>query len=244
MEIKKVKKIRRRKIIVYKEMFLTNNRPYTKIIPLGLVIHWTANTDIGANAVANRNYFQNHPQDQVSAHYVVDDINIIYCIPENEMAWHVGAKKYTNLKYKLFGNENPNKLLIGIEMCVNKDGNWKKTYQNTIKLVVDILKRYNWGIDKIYRHFDITGKDCPRMMTKFFISGEEAWTKFKKDVEEMVNMDNISDWAKESVEKAKNSKLMEGKKGGWYPQDGVTREEFAVILDKLGLLDMYIKIKK
>ena len=164
------------------ELLITNNRPYIKIIPQGAVIHWTANTDVGADALANRNYFQNHPEDEVSAHYIVDDKSIIRCIPENEMAWHVGAKKYTDLKYELFGNANPNNFLIGIEMCINSDGDWSKTYQYTVELVVDILKRYGWGVDRIYRHFDITNKDCPRMMTPFVDGGEEAWEKFKEDV--------------------------------------------------------------
>ncbi|TGU66736.1 N-acetylmuramoyl-L-alanine amidase, partial [Mesorhizobium sp. M00.F.Ca.ET.186.01.1.1] len=41
------------------EMLLTNPtaRPGTKIVPKGLVIHWTANEKKGADAVANRNYF-------------------------------------------------------------------------------------------------------------------------------------------------------------------------------------------
>lgn len=176
-----------------KEMLITNNRPYKKLIPKGIVIHWTANTDKGANAIANRNYFQNHPEAQASAHYVVDDTNIIRCIPESEVAWHVGAKTYTQLKYNLFGNENPNNYLIGIEMCVNSDGNWNKTYQNTIELVVDILKKYNLTIDNIYRHFDITGKDCPRMMSPFVSGGNEAWNKFKKDIlKEVDNMEKVT----------------------------------------------------
>lgn len=78
------------------QMLLTNhNRPKIKLKKLkGIVIHWTANTGKGANAVANRNYF-NTTKTAASAHYIVDDHSIVQCIPDGEVAWHVGASKYT-----------------------------------------------------------------------------------------------------------------------------------------------------
>jgi len=162
-------------------MWITNNRPYKSIDLKGVVIHWTANTNKGANAIANRNYFQNHSNIQASAHYIVDDNYIIRCIPENEVAWHSGGSNYTNLAKTKF-NSKPNNYLIGIEMCVNSDGDWEKTYQNTVILVADILKRNNINIDIIYRHFDMTGKDCPQMMTHFVEGGDDYFQQFKNDV--------------------------------------------------------------
>ena len=170
----------------YKDMWITNNRPDRVIDLKGVVIHWTANTNKGANAIANRNYFQNHPNIQASAHYIVDDNYIIRCIPENEVAWHAGGSSYTNLA-KIKFNSKPNNYLIGIEMCVNSDGDWKKTYQNTVILVADILKRNNLSINDIYRHHDMTGKDCPRMMTRYEKGGEEYFLQFKNDVSNKLN---------------------------------------------------------
>ncbi|MGC5326629.1 N-acetylmuramoyl-L-alanine amidase [Brevibacillus sp. SYSU BS000544] len=68
-----------------------NSRPGTKITPKGLVIHWTANEGKGANATANRNYF-NKPSTQASARYIVDDKQIVRCLDETEMGYNVGAK--------------------------------------------------------------------------------------------------------------------------------------------------------
>jgi peptidoglycan hydrolase-like protein with peptidoglycan-binding domain len=140
-------------------------------------MHWTANEGKGADAVANRNYF-NSTNRGASAHYIVDDHQIIQCIPDDEVAWHVGASKYRTIgemvREKPFG---PNYFLIGIEMCVNRDGDWSKTYRNSIELVAYLLKKYNLTINNIYRHFDITGKDCPKMMIE-----ESDWTTFKNDV--------------------------------------------------------------
>ncbi|MDR4997910.1 N-acetylmuramoyl-L-alanine amidase [Brevibacillus parabrevis] len=172
------------------EMLLTNQtaRPGTKIVPKGLVIHWTANEGKGADAVANRNYF-NKPTTEASAHYCVDDKQIVRCLPENEMGYHVGAKSYkAEALQKL--STYPNNCTIGIEMCVNQDGDFRAMYQRTVELAADILKRYGWSVDKLWRHFDITGKNCPA----YFVSDDfarkytgltavQAWSKFKADVQ-------------------------------------------------------------
>ncbi|MED4581895.1 N-acetylmuramoyl-L-alanine amidase [Brevibacillus choshinensis] len=172
------------------DMLINNKtaRPGTRIIPKGLVIHWTANEGKGANAVANRNYF-NKPTTEASAHYCVDDKQIVRCLPENEMGYHVGAKSYNPESLKQLSSY-PNNCTIGIEMCVNSDGDFKKMYQKTVELAADILKRYGWGVDRLWRHFDITGKNCPAyFVTDSFaekftgLSAEQAWAKFKQDVQ-------------------------------------------------------------
>jgi calcineurin-like phosphoesterase family protein len=174
-------------MVIHKDMLLTvgHNRPGIKLEPKGVVIHYTANPQKGANAIANRNYFQSTTT-QASAHYIVDDKNIVRCIPEEEVAWHCGGTTLTEFAKKEFGGKQ-NNYLIGIEMCVNSDGDWEKTYKNTVLLVVDILKRYKWDTSKILRHHDLTGKDCPRMMTKFVVGGEEYFQRFKKDVQGVLN---------------------------------------------------------
>lgn len=172
--------------LTIKDMLLTNhNRPGKKIIKLkGIVIHWTANTGKGANAVANRNYF-NNTKNSASAHYIVDDKNIIRCIPDDEIAYHVGAKKYVAAGLKIKeDNYSPNHFLIGIEMCVNSDGDWNRTYNNTVELAAFLLKKYNLNTDNLYRHHDITGKDCPKMMLD-----PKEWQVFKDKVSK--KMDEI-----------------------------------------------------
>lgn len=144
----------------------------------GIVAHWTANTKKGANAKANRNYF-NGVAAYASAHYVVDDHSILQCIPDNEVGYHVGAKQYKPDGQAVIGNSglSPNYFLIGFEMCVNQDGDWEKTYKNSVSLASHLLVKYRFTTDQLYRHFDITGKDCPKMMLT-----DTAWKKFKADV--------------------------------------------------------------
>ncbi|UED70710.1 N-acetylmuramoyl-L-alanine amidase [Brevibacillus sp. HD3.3A] len=171
------------------EMLLTNQtaRPGTKIVPKGLVIHWTANEGKGADAVANRNYF-NKPTTEASAHYIVDDRQIVRCLPENEMGYHVGAKSYKPEALKQLSSY-PNDCTIGIEMCVNQDGDFWTMYKRTVELAADILRRYGWGVDKLWRHYDITGKNCPAYFVEdnfarrfTGLTAAKAWDKFKDDV--------------------------------------------------------------
>ncbi|MED4783815.1 N-acetylmuramoyl-L-alanine amidase [Brevibacillus choshinensis] len=175
------------------EMLLNNKtaRPGIKITPKALVIHWTANEGKGADAVANRNYF-NNPTTEASAHYIVDDKQIVRCLPETEMGYHVGAKSYKPEALQLLSGY-PNNCTIGIEMCVNADGNFQAMYQKTVELAADILKRYDWGIQNLWRHFDITGKICPAFFVSdafslrlFGRTAAEAWEKFKSDVHSLL----------------------------------------------------------
>lgn len=220
-------------------MLLTNKkgRPGTKITPVGLVMHWTANTGKGANAKANRNYFNSGVS--ASAHYIVDSEEILQCVPENEMAYHVGAKKYKTNKFGSY----PNSKLIGIEMCVNIDGVWSRTYANSVKLAADILKRHKWTVANLYRHYDITGKDCPKMMID-----DKQWDKFKFDVQKEIGpdikvgtikemkpvIDYLGRWSEANIKRAIQLGIMQGyPDGSFKPAKNVTREELATALVNL-----------
>jgi len=169
-------------------MFLTNKaaNPQIPLIKLKyIVIHYTANYKKGANAVANRNYFNTvKTGDNVSSHYIVDDKQIIQCLKDLHVGYHVGAKQYTTFGQNMReGTMNsPNKYTLGVEMCVNSDCDFDKMYQNTVDLVVYLLKKYNLTVDNLCRHFDITGKQCPLFMIE-----NKDWNKFKDMVNKILN---------------------------------------------------------
>ena len=144
----------------------------------GIVAHWTANTNNGATARANRNYF-NITDRYASAHYIVDDHTILQCIPDNEVAYHVGGAYYRPDGETIIAGTSltPNYFLVGIEMCVNADGDWNKTYKNAVDLYAHLLYKYRLTVYDMYRHYDITGKDCPKMMLT-----EAEWWSLRRDV--------------------------------------------------------------
>lgn len=123
------------------DRLISKNRPFKKLASLkAIIIHWTANTNPGAHALANARYFDSdqyivkpdgtRKKISASAHYVVDDHQIIRCIPDDEVGYHVGSKTgYKELIYTRIGvprGSSPNNYTIGIEMCVNSDGDFAK----------------------------------------------------------------------------------------------------------------------
>jgi N-acetylmuramoyl-L-alanine amidase CwlA len=164
--------------------FSRSGRP---LQPRGIVLHWTANLKQGADAMANRNWFESWRGYKVSSHYIVDDRRIVGCIPESEIAF--GAGRATQpLGLALFG-PTPNNHAIHIEWCVNAGSNGGETYKNAVALCGDILARYGWGVDRLLRHFDCTGKICPAMFVTdewarkmgFQQGAVAAWSQFRRD---------------------------------------------------------------
>lgn len=188
------------KVPVKREFLLTSekNRPYlrskdskylfTEDDVKGVVIHWTANTSLTADADNNAKFF-NTRTDFGSCQFAVDDYQIVIAIPDNEVAWHVGDKPRAGRTYPRrsellegTGLTNPNYCTIGIEMCVNSEKVWDKVLDNTTDLAAYLLNKWNLDEDDLYRHFDLTGKDCPKMLLPTVVNNKEYdwnWIMFK-----------------------------------------------------------------
>ena len=156
-----------------RQMFISGHcRPESKLSRISaIIIHWTANLSPKAGAVANRNYFSSSPVGKdgkpiyASAHYIVDSTCIVQCLPDEEVGYHVGSKTYKPEGVRIMGSTgSPNYVSIGIEMCVNSDGDFNITRAQTVELTRFLAHKYNVERNNILRHFDITGKDCPQMM--------------------------------------------------------------------------------
>ena len=121
--------------------------PY-KMTPTRIVVHNTANDATARNEIA---YMTNN-NNETSFHYAVDDKEIVQGIEENRNSWNAGD-----------GNGKGNREGIAIEICYSKSGGDRfiKAEQNAVDLIVDILKRYGWGIDRVTKHQDYTNKYCP-----------------------------------------------------------------------------------
>lgn len=172
--------------------FLTPNkfsRPQTKIGKIkGVVIHWVANPM--SKAIPNRNFFENRKSGNSgygSAHYIVglsSAEGIVQALPENELGYHVGSSVYTKQALQRLGSY-PNNSTIGIE-CTHLDtkGNMSEyTYNATLELAVDILKRNGLNENDLWLHQTVVGwKDCHR----FFVNNNAEWVKFKTKAGELL----------------------------------------------------------
>ena len=98
---------------------------------------------------------------------------------------------------------------INIEMCDNspKDGKitlTEKTRKNTEDLVVDLMLKYNIPLERIYRHFDVTGKICPAYFVPYGeheSDGQDRWEFFKSNIKEKYEARTNKDFQDILIEK-------------------------------------------
>lgn len=167
---------------IYKKMLITNNNPNRKVQKIkALIFHYTGNSNKGANAEANRNFFQNHPNAQASSNFIVDDKTVVEAIPIGYVSYHAGGSSYTNLaknNFMLNNKVKPNDFAIGYEICNNSDGNWDKAVSNTIELAAKNIIEHKLDNVMLIRHYDVTNKICPKPM----VDSTTAWENFKQRI--------------------------------------------------------------
>ena len=144
------------------------SRPGTQSSKINnIVIHYTANP--GTTAMQNRNYFEglkDSKATRASSHFIVGlDGEIIQCVPTWEIA---------------YASNNRNDDTVSIETChLEEDGSYtKETYLSLVKLTAWLCEKFNLTEKDVIRHYDITGKVCP----KYFVDHEDEWSEFKNDV--------------------------------------------------------------
>lgn len=136
-----------------------------------IVVHF-----VGAvsSAYNNAKYFQQKLEGikKASAHYFVDEKDIYQVVKEKDAAWHCGATYYRHLTCR---NSNS----IGIEMCCFRNSKGEidiseTTVEKTVKLVKELMAKYNIPIENVIRHYDVTGKNCPAP----FVKDNSRWINF------------------------------------------------------------------
>jgi len=194
--------------------------PYPMVAEF-IVMHNTANDASAANEVA----YMISNNNQVSFHYAVDDKEIVQGIPENRNAWHAGDG----------ANGQGNRKGLSIEICYSKSGGQRfiEAEKLAAKFIAFKLKEKGWGIDKVKKHQDFSGKYCPHrtldMGWQRFLDMVQAELNALKGVDKVAEQNTPSSWAKDAWEWAKKEKLLDGTR----PKDTLTREEFAVVLKRL-----------
>ncbi|MFX3636277.1 MAG: N-acetylmuramoyl-L-alanine amidase family protein [Candidatus Pristimantibacillus sp.] len=145
-----------------------NRRPMLAMNATTITIHNTGNPN--SSARNERDWLTNSANDrQASFHIVIDDKGAVECLPLNENAWHSGDGS---------SGKSGNRTSIGIEIC--ERGNYAKTLDHAVDLVSSMLKARSWGVERLRRHFDWSGKICPRLM---YDDGKwTGWVTFKNRV--------------------------------------------------------------
>jgi N-acetylmuramoyl-L-alanine amidase CwlA len=197
-----------------------------------IVIHY-----VGATGTALQNVkYYNSSEVEASANFYVghksENGAIYQSVDPANTAWHCGAKKYVH-------DDCRNSNSIGIEMCCHNFGADKSATSNTwyidditvtkaVELTKYLMEMYDIDINHVIRHYDVTGKCCPNP----FVLDEDKWDKFKNNLENN-SSNKPSLWAAEAAEWTTENDLIKGNEDGdceW--QEGLTREQFVVILKR------------
>lgn len=201
--------------------------------PVGIILHYIGNPNTSASQ--NANYFS-HLNAQTSVNYIVDESEIIEIIPPNMKSYGTSNGAYNN-RY------------IQIEMC-HKDSTGvisELTIKNTVDLCRELIKKYSCA--DIIRHYDVTGKKCPlwyvehpvewEKLKKRILSRDDEDTMTYEDFKQFIEQYNeetrqkkASDYALNAWNKVQKLKIMDGTS----PQGSLTREQFAVILERLKMI--------
>lgn len=126
-----------------------------------VVVHGTDNYKTGADADAHARLQFNGNSRDASWHWTVDEIEAVQSFEHAWKCWAAGTTK---------GNSEG----IHVEMCVNSDGNYGKTLENTAALIAKILKDEDLTINDVVQHNYYSGKNCPREIR----AGNVAWNIF------------------------------------------------------------------
>ncbi len=144
------------------------SRPGDKLTNVNnIVVHYTGNP--GTTAMHNRDYFESlatSHEAYASSHFVVGlEGEIIQCIPLDEIA---------------YCSNDRNNDTIAIEVTHRDDsGKFNEaSYDSLVKLCAWLCYEYNLDSEDIIRHYDVTGKVCP----KYFVDYPEEWQNFKDKV--------------------------------------------------------------
>jgi N-acetylmuramoyl-L-alanine amidase len=166
------------------EKFLSVN-PYSRsgrrlAVCKGIVFHYVGVPN--QRAINTWGYFEKAcPAEKhySSAHYIIDlNGDIYHAVPDNEAAWHCGSdikdpisgRVYTDWareKYGYYASDpvkiSPNFCTIGIELCIDRLGNFTlETLQAAVELAAKLLEKNQLSVEDIGHHKLVVGwKDCP-----------------------------------------------------------------------------------
>ncbi len=161
-------------------MQIQYNRTARTEKPRYIVIHTTGNTRRGADAEAHFKYWNSGHVGQ-SADFVVDDKGALKINDYIQYyTWHCGDGKGK------YGITNGNS--IGIEICVNEDGDFEKALTNTVELVKKL--KAETGIENVVRHYDASRKNCPAALSA---NDWEKWKELKRRIAEVRELESVND---------------------------------------------------
>lgn len=192
-----------------------------------IVVHYTAGK--GDTAKANGQYFASNERLYASAHWFVDETDRLMSVPENFVAYHCGGVVYSHPQCR-------NGSSIGVELCSEWDAERgyyfnDATIANAQGLIRELMAKYSIPVDRVIRHYDVTGKCCP---APFVGEHKDAWEEFLGGLTMYAKFENVPDWAKATVQKLMDKDILLGDGNGNLNLSG-DMVRLLVLLDRAGI---------
>ena len=147
---------------------------------LGVALHWYGKP--GQSAWEVWRYFDARQGPEYgSAHFIVDAETVLHAVPVDEIAYHAGPMQETTPEARERWGDYPNAHLVGIEMAHD---DWAgriapATLAKARMLCAWLCWRFDLNpMSDIVRHFDVTGKLCPR----WFVTHPDELDDFRDSV--------------------------------------------------------------
>lgn len=147
----------------------------------GICVHNTAND---ASAMSEVSYMLGRPE-KVSFHAAVDNYRVVTGLPFERSCFAAGDGRR--------GKGNANK--INIEICYSKSGGeqFEEAENLCASYVAYLLKQYGWGIERVTKHQDYSGKYCPHRTLDLgwerFLNMIQAYLNGETEINNNVNND-------------------------------------------------------
>ena len=244
------------------EHILTNNDCYKAgrtITPKGIMVHSTGVAQPDVNVFLKA---WNKPDVEVCVHAFVHRGGVTETLPWNWRGWHAGGKaNNTHIGFEILepaGHTYKGGTMIGYDVAKNASY-FNQVYATAVELcahlcqtygldprkdIIDHAEGYKLGLasghadvghwfPKHGKSIDTLRADVAALMKG---GGKEMTEAQVKDLMDQREKDlaarAVSDWARESWDKAKAAGLLDGS----APGGPLTREQAAVLLERLGLL--------
>lgn len=151
-----------------------------------IVVHYTGCEGSAAMLASS----MARPNRKAGTHFFVDENQIVQSIDIGKSAWHIGDGRpvpsyagYDHAKsLGLRGLGCTNASSIAVDICATKtSGAWEhRGERRAAALVKELMRLYTIPLDRVVRHYDCTGKPCPRPFT----DDPARWEEFKKLLED------------------------------------------------------------
>ncbi len=125
-----------------------------------------------------------------AGHTALDDDNTLLVIPTNEVAYHAGAREYTEFAYKYLEGE-PNYYSLSIEMAHNDmtGAPTEKVWERGVAVAAEWCDEFAIPVNMIVTHFDLTDmrphwkrEPCH----KWFVTQPGELARFQAEVKERI----------------------------------------------------------